>query len=175
MGQLTTHVLDTSAGRPGAGSPGHSIGWRTGTVFCATASPTMMDAMTVRFFPVKLYGWHLRVHFEVGDTFAEMTQPSAHPPFLIRWSCALAFRIQTNTIMCRAGLAYGYSTYRAADRSFARPWLTQDLNSAACLAPDDPPILFDVHQTLLDFIRLEARLTGTKEGAPRETAARARY
>ena len=176
MGQLTTHVLDTSAGRPGSG-----IAWTLyrleddHSLLCKgiTNDDGRNDGpiLSGEAFMAGTY----ELHFEVGDYFRRMAQPSVHPLFWIRWSCALAFRIQTNTIMCLCwSRPMATARIGAADQSFARPWLTQDLNFAACLATrrfTDPLLMCTRHCWTLSGWKPDS--LAPKRVALRETAARA--
>lgn len=85
-GRLTTHVLDTLSGKPGAGiritfETPDGEGWRTVKTLAANADgrtnePSLAgDAMAVGRY---------RIVFHVGEYFARLGVPLASPPFLDR-------------------------------------------------------------------------------------------
>ena len=102
MGQLTTHVLDTSAGRPGAG-----IAW---TLYRLDGEHSKLGSgvtnddgrndgpiLSGEAFAPGTY----ELHFGVGDTSARTRSRFLRLPFWIPLSSASASRMRTSTTTCR--------------------------------------------------------------------------
>ena len=112
MGRLSTHVLDTSAGRPGAGV--RLVLRRDGEVLVDTR--TNADGRTDK--PL-LEGAAFRtgayeLTFHVGDYFRARGTPLADPPFLdvipLRFSIADDADYHVPLLVS----PFGYSTYRGS-------------------------------------------------------------
>ena len=116
MGQLTTHVLDTSAGRPGSG-----IAWTLyrledrHSLLCngITNDDGRNDGpiLSGETFMAGTY----ELHFEVGDYFRRNDASLSTPAFLD--TVVLRFGIQDPNEHYHVPLLvspYGYSTYRGS-------------------------------------------------------------
>lgn len=81
-GSLTTHVLDTSAGRPAADVAIELLEVASGHAVSLASSVTNADGRTSQPLlsgaPLRMGVYELR--FQIGDYFA--THPAQHPPFL---------------------------------------------------------------------------------------------
>ena len=116
MGQLTTHVLDTSAGRPGSG-----IAWTLyrleddHSLLCkGITNDDGRNDGPILFGEAFMAGTY-ELHFEVGDYFRRNDVTLGTPTFLD--TVVLRFGIQDPGEHYHVPLLvspYGYSTYRGS-------------------------------------------------------------
>ncbi len=112
MGRLTTHVLDTAAGRPAAGV--RVVLRRDGQVLAegATNADGRMDRPLLEGAAFKPGGYELTFH--VGDYFRAGGAALSDPPFLdvvpLRFSIADDAHYHVPLLVS----PYGYSTYRGS-------------------------------------------------------------
>jgi 5-hydroxyisourate hydrolase len=112
MGRLTTHVLDTSAGRPAAGV--RVVLRRDGAMVTQgeTNADGRMDQPLLEGAAFKLGAYDLTFH--VGDYFRARGVALADPPFLdvipIRFTIAEDAHYHVPLLVS----PYGYSTYRGS-------------------------------------------------------------
>ncbi len=114
MGKLTTHVLDTSHGRPGAGMAVRLLDG-AGAVLCDTRTNAdgRCDAPLLEGEALRVGGYTLM--FAVGDYFRAMGLPLTDPPFLD--VVPIAFSVSDPAAHYHVPLLvspYGYSTYRGS-------------------------------------------------------------
>jgi 5-hydroxyisourate hydrolase len=112
MGRLSTHILDTSAGRPGANV--RVVLRRGGEVLVDTR--TNVDGRTEKPLLEGAAFWtgSYELTFHVGEYFRARGAPLADPPFLdvipLRFSIAEDSHYHVPLLVS----PYGYSTYRGS-------------------------------------------------------------
>ena len=112
MGSLTTHVLDTSVGRPGAGV--RVVLRRDGEVLVDTR--TNADGRTDKplLGGAGFQNGSYELTFHVGDYFRSCAAPLADPPFLdvipLRFGIAQDAHYHVPLLVS----PFGYSTYRGS-------------------------------------------------------------
>ena len=112
MGRLSTHVLDTSVGRPGAGV--RLVLRRGGEVLVDTRTNAdgRTDKPLLEGAAFRTGGYELTFH--VGDYFRAQRKPLADPPFLdvipLRFSIADDADYHVPLLVS----PFGYSTYRGS-------------------------------------------------------------
>jgi 5-hydroxyisourate hydrolase len=112
MGRLTTHVLDTSAGKPAAGV--RVVLRRDGEVVAegATNADGRMDKPLLDGDAFKRGRYELTFH--VGDYFCARGTPLADPPFLDLIPLRFAIAEDAHYHVPLLVSPYGYSTYRGS-------------------------------------------------------------
>ena len=112
MGRLSTHILDTSAGRPGAGV---RVVLRRGDEVLAdtrTNADGRTDKPLLEGAAFRVGSYELTFH--IGDYFRAKGIPLADPPFLdvvpLRFSIAEDAHYHVPLLVS----PYGYSTYRGS-------------------------------------------------------------
>lgn len=116
MGRLTTHVLDTAQGRPGAGMALALYGLddsRTRLAEAVTNADGRCDAPLLEGDAFRPGRYELV--FEAGAYFAASGLAGAAPPFLDQ--IVLRFGVADATRHCHVPLLvspYGYTTYRGS-------------------------------------------------------------
>lgn len=115
MGQLTTHVLDTASGRPGAGIPfrlfeiaGERRLLRSGETNSdgRTDAPLLSDDA----FQPGAY----EIEFQVGDYFAAASVPADDPPFLNDISIRFTISADQHYHVPLLVSPWSYSTYKGS-------------------------------------------------------------
>jgi 5-hydroxyisourate hydrolase len=110
MGRLSTHVLDTSAGRPGAGV--RVVLRRDDEVLADTRTNAdgRTDKPLLEGGAFQLGSYELTFH--IGDYFRAKRIPLADPPFLdvVRFSIAVDAHYHVPLLVS----PFGYSTYRGS-------------------------------------------------------------
>jgi 5-hydroxyisourate hydrolase len=113
MSGLTTHVLDTMHGKPGAGISLRL--WRSGTCLVVTATNADGRCDSPLLTGEALQAGAYRLEFAVGDYFRGLGVPLPEPAFLE--TVAIEFGIAEPSAHYHVPLLvspYAYSTYRGS-------------------------------------------------------------
>jgi len=112
MGRLSTHVLDTSTGRPGAGV---RVVLRRGDVVLEdtrTNADGRTDKPLLEGAAFRTGSYELTFH--VGDYFRDRGVPLADPPFLDLVPLRFSIAEDTHYHVPLLVSPFGYSTYRGS-------------------------------------------------------------
>ncbi len=112
MGRLSTHVLDTSTGRPGAGV---RVVLRRGDVVLEdtrTNADGRTDKPLLEGAAFRTGSYELTFH--VGDYFRDRGVPLAEPPFLDLVPLRFSIAEDTHYHVPLLVSPFGYSTYRGS-------------------------------------------------------------
>ena len=115
MGTLTTHVLDTAQGRPGAGirvELFHVTDGRLPVASTRTNQDGRCDAPLLEGDAFRTGQWELVFH--VGEYFAESDLPTADPPFLDQVTIRFGIAADAHYHVPLLAAPWGYTTYRGS-------------------------------------------------------------
>jgi 5-hydroxyisourate hydrolase len=115
MGRLTTHVLDTAHGRPGAGIRIKLFAMADGRHLVASAQTNgdgrtdqpLLDSDTFQ-------GGRYEIEFLVGDYFRELGVETGDPPFLDEVVVRISLAADGNYHVPLLVSPWSYSTYRGS-------------------------------------------------------------
>lgn len=115
MGGLTTHVLDTAQGRPGAGIRVELFDVNDGrrrVTSVRTNQDGRCDAPLLDGDAFRPGQWELVFH--VGEYFARTDLPTADPPFLDRVTIRFGIADDAHYHVPLLVAPWGYTTYRGS-------------------------------------------------------------
>ena len=118
MGRLTTHVLDTAQGRPGAGVRVELFAVDTGgadrrpVAAARTNQDGRCDAPLLEGAAFRTGQWELVFH--VGEYFAAAGLPTADPPFLDQVTVRFAIAADAHYHVPLLVSPWSYTTYRGS-------------------------------------------------------------
>lgn len=115
MGRLTTHVLDTAQGKPGAGIRVELFEVSDGRRPVASARTNQdgrCDAPLLAGDAFRAGRWELVFH--VGEYFAAADLPTADPPFLDQVSIRFGMAADADYHVPLLVTPWGYTTYRGS-------------------------------------------------------------
>ena len=115
MGDLTTHVLDTAQGRPGAGIRVELFDVNDGrrrVTSVRTNQDGRCDAPLLDGDAFRPGQWELVFH--VGEYFARTDLPTADPPFLDRVTIRFGIADDAHYHVPLLVAPWGYTTYRGS-------------------------------------------------------------
>ena len=115
MGALTTHVLDTAQGRPGAGIRVELFDVNDGrrpVTSVRTNQDGRCDAPLLEGDAFRTGQWDLVFH--VGEYFAATDLPTADPPFLDRVTIRFGIAADAHYHVPLLVAPWGYTTYRGS-------------------------------------------------------------
>ncbi len=115
MGRLTTHVLDTAQGKPGAGIRVELFEVSDGRRPVASARTNQdgrCDAPLLAGDAFRAGRWELVFH--VGEYFAAADLPTADPPFLDQVSIRFGMAADADYHVPLLVAPWGYTTYRGS-------------------------------------------------------------
>lgn len=115
MGQLTTHVLDTTSGKPAAGVAIRLFSLAQGRELVST-STTNLDGRTDAGLldEASISTGTFELEFDIGDYFARQDVSLAEPAFLGTVIIRFSIRADENYHVPLLASPWAYSTYRGS-------------------------------------------------------------